>query len=448
VGLATTRSLVAHVRPLGPQTQIENSTEPADQTDHADPEPNGHPGCDENDQCCDCPQNRADSDRQCGGVGGEPAGHSGNVQYVHELRSAPFRHATRTRLPRRRCRFGSGGRCRFRGVIFRTLVTLLFGAFILAGNAHAAEPETVCRFSDDRLVEISGMARSQIHPNVLWLHNDSSYGPYLYAVDETNCTTLARIEIKGIDARDLEDIASGVDPAGRPVLWLGDIGDNRDSWPFVWVHRIREPAELVDQVVRARTYRFTYPDGSHDAEALMADPTSGQLWVVTKKLARGTMYALPDPLRPKRLNTALPLGQVGALVTGGAVSPDGTRYVLRDYVNAIIYEFPPIGTELARIDLPLQPQGEAVTWTADGSALLITSERDDRLIRVPIGDADVPPADESDIDVAEPTVTPPPDPSDTPWVAIGLGVAVSGVILVLAEIMRRRGARSHSRRTR
>ncbi len=332
-------------------------------------------------------------------------------------------------------------------MIFRTLVTLLFGVLFLASDARANEPEVVCRFSDDRLVEISGMTRSQIHPNILWLHNDSSYGPYLYAVDETDCTTLARIEIKGIDARDLEDIASGVDPAGRPVLWLGDIGDNRDSWPFAWVHRIREPAELVDQVVRARTYRFTYPDGSHDAEALMADPSTGQLWVVTKKLARGTMYALPDPLRPKRLNTALPLGQVGALVTGGAVSPDGARYVLRDYVNAIIYEFPPIGAELARIELPLQPQGEAITWTADSSALLITSERDDRLIRMPIGEADVPPEAESDIDVAKPTVAPPQEPSDIPWIAIGLGVAVSGAILVLAEAMRRRGARSRSRCT-
>lgn len=327
-------------------------------------------------------------------------------------------------------------------MIVRTLLVFILGTLAFASDVRAGEPEVVCRFSDERLVEISGIARSQLHPNVLWLHNDSSYGPYLYAIDGTDCTTLARIEIDGIDARDLEDIASGTDPAGRPVLWLGDIGDNRDSWPFVWVHRIREPAELADQVVRARTYRLAYPDGSHDAEALLADPNSQQLWVVTKKLARGTLYALPDPLRPKRLNTALPLGQVGALVTGGAVSPDGARYVLRDYVNAVIYRYPPIGEELARIELPLQAQGEAITWTADGSALLIASERDDRLIRVPV---EVPKTvDIKEIPIAEPPVPSGAEASEPSWTVIALGAAVVAAVLVAVEAMRRRGARSRS----
>jgi hypothetical protein len=329
-------------------------------------------------------------------------------------------------------------------VIHRALTALLFGALFVASDAQASEPEVVCRFSDDRFVEISGITRSQVHANVLWLHNDSSYGPYIYAVDATDCTTLARIEIDGIEARDLEDIASGVDPAGRPVLWLGDIGDNRDSWPFVWIHRIREPAELVDQVVRARTYRFTYPDGSHDAEALLADPTSQQLWVATKKLARGTIYALPDPLRPKRLNTATPLGQVGGLVTGGAVAPDGNRYVLRDYVNAIIYEGLPPGNEVARIDLPVQFQGEAITWTADGSALLIASERDDRLIRVPIDVPDLEPERELEAEqvvIEEAPAEVSDAESDAPWLALALGVAAIGVVLAVAEVIRRRGAR-------
>jgi hypothetical protein len=336
-------------------------------------------------------------------------------------------------------------RDRVRSVIGRALTALLLGVLFVASDARASEPETICRFSDDRLVEISGITRSQVHANVLWLHNDSSYGPYIYAVDATDCTTLARIEIEGIEARDLEDIASGIDPAGRPVLWLGDIGDNRDTWPFVWIHRIREPAELVDQTVRARTYRFTYPDGSHDAEALLADPTSQQLWVVTKKLARGTIYALPDPLRPKRLNTATPLEQVGALVTGGAVSPDGQRYVLRDYVNAIIYEGLPPGNEVARIDLPLQLQGEAITWTVDGTALLIASERDDRLIRVPINEPINEPTVQPEVPQVIVDAAPPEDvtevTSDPPWLALILGVALVSLVLVLAETIRRRGAR-------
>lgn len=44
----------------------------------------------------------------------------------------------------------------------------------------------------------------------------------------------------------------------------------------------------------------------------------------------------------------------------------------------------PPGGSPAVIALPAQPQGEAVTWTPDGDALLVASERDDRLMRVPV----------------------------------------------------------------
>ena len=74
----------------------------------------------------------------------------------------------------------------------------------------------------------------------------------------------------------------------------------------------------------------------------------------------------------------------GGLITDGAVSPLGDRYVLRDYVDAVIYDGLPPGREVARIRLPYQTQGEAISWSADGRSLLVASERDDRLIRVPV----------------------------------------------------------------
>jgi hypothetical protein len=239
----------------------------------------------------------------------------------------------------------------------------------------------VCRFSDDRFTEISGMTYSQRHPGVLYLHNDSSGGPLVFAVDARTCRTRATLTIAGIPARDLEGIASGRDSRGRPVLWLADIGDNRDSWPEVRVHRIREPRRLVDQTLRAATYRFTYPDRPHNAEAILADPSSERVWVVTKQSARGRIYVLPS-LRRDRVNVARPVADVGAFVTDAAVSPDGSRYVLRDYVDAEVFEGLPLGRSPRTVYLPVQFQGEAVTWTSDGTALLVASERDDRLLRV------------------------------------------------------------------
>jgi len=237
----------------------------------------------------------------------------------------------------------------------------------------------VCRFPDPRFKEISGMARSVLHPHVLWLHNDSSGGPYLYAVDERTCATVATLKVDGAPARDFEGIATARMSNGDAVIWLGDVGDNRDSWPYLRLHRILEPPVLKDQTVAPTfTYRFTYPDGPHNTETVMA--YGDRVWVVTKQLAHGSLYEVP--LKKKGVSVARKLRTEGGLVTDGAISPDGSTYVLRDYLNADIFRGLPPGRSTGFFGLPLQAQGEGVTWTADGRALLITSERDARLIRV------------------------------------------------------------------
>ncbi len=264
----------------------------------------------------------------------------------------------------------------------------LSGALAGAGPSEARPAlrgaDVVCRFDDPRLTEISGLATSVRHPGVLWLHNDSSGGPRLFAVDAATCRTLATVRVRGSQARDYEAIAAGRDDRGRAVLWLADIGDNQDSWSSVEIVRVREPRTLRDRSVRSTIFRFAYRDRPHNAEALLADPASPRLWVVTKQLAHGSLYRLPVPLRPDRLNVATRLREEGGLVTDGAVAPDGSRYVLRDYFDATIYAGLPPGRMLARIPLPAQAQGEAIAWSADGLSLLIASERDDRLIRVPL----------------------------------------------------------------
>jgi hypothetical protein len=272
---------------------------------------------------------------------------------------------------------------------------LLLAATALAVPAGAADPavaatadgpHVVCRFSDPRLVEISGITWSRRHPGVYWVHNDSSGGPYLYAVDGTTCRTLARIRIGNIGARDLEAVATGTDPRGRPVLWLGDIGDNRDSWPSVRLHAITEPARLVDQQVDAVTYRFTYADIPHNAEAIIASPDRPDVWVVTRQLAAGSVWRVP--LSTSRVTRGVVVGDVGGIVTDAAMSRDGTRYVIRDYLRAYLYDSPVSAASLSaptRVELPLQLQGEAVAFAPGDQALLVAGERQAELWWVPLG---------------------------------------------------------------
>jgi len=268
-----------------------------------------------------------------------------------------------------------------RGIVLGLVLALIP---LVAAPGNAVEGVAVqCRFSDSRFTEISGMTYSQRHADVLYLHNDSSGGPLVFAVDARTCRTLATLTISGIEARDLEAIGSGRDARGRPVLWVADIGDNRDSWPEVRLHRVREPRRLVDQTLRATTYRFTYPDRPHNAEAIMTDPASERVWVVTKQSARGRLYELPA-LRRDRVVVARPVEDAGAFVTDASISPDGTRFVIRDYVDAEVRTGLPPGSDPRTVYLPIQLQGEAVTWTPDGAALLVASERDARLLRVEV----------------------------------------------------------------
>lgn len=268
-----------------------------------------------------------------------------------------------------------------RGIVLGLVLAL---TPLVAAPGNAVEGVAVqCRFSDSRFTEISGMTYSQRHADVLYLHNDSSGGPLVFAVDARTCRTLATLTISGIEARDLEAIGSGRDARGRPVLWVADIGDNRDSWPEVRLHRVREPRRLVDQTLRATTYRFTYPDRPHNAEAIMTDPASERVWVITKQSARGRLYELPA-LRRDRVVVARPVEDAGAFVTDASISPDGTRFVIRDYVDAEVRTGLPPGSDPRTVYLPIQLQGEAVTWTPDGAALLVASERDARLLRVEV----------------------------------------------------------------
>ena len=248
--------------------------------------------------------------------------------------------------------------------------------------AHAASANTVCRFTDTRFTEISGLATSVSHPGVLYLHNDSGDGPFIYAVDSSSCATLATLTVRGMDPRDAEAIATGRDAKGRAVIWFADIGDNRDSWPYVTIYQMREPRTLADKTLKATAFRVTYDDIPHNAEALLANPMKPQLWIVTKQLAHGSLYSLPVPLREGVVNRAQKIRREGGLVTDGSVSPDGQRYVLRDYDDAYVYAGLPPGRLVATVPLPFQVQGEAITWAPDGRSLLIASERDKRLLRV------------------------------------------------------------------
>jgi hypothetical protein len=238
--------------------------------------------------------------------------------------------------------------------------------------------------------ESSGLAASRHNAGILWTHNDSGDGPFLYAIDRQG-RALANFTVAGAEAVDWEDMAAGPDA----TLYVGDIGDNLRTRDDTAVYRVAEPevdpsrTDQTGETAPAVRLPFTYPDGPHDAESLLVD-LAGAIYVVTKEESgEAGVYQFPTPLTPDEtavLEKIATISLTGAfvferVVTGGAISPDGTRLVVRTYLAAFEWTIAP-GQSLAdalagaprQIPLPLTRQGESITYSADGPTLLMTSE--------------------------------------------------------------------------
>jgi len=262
---------------------------------------------------------------------------------------------------------------------------LAAGPAAVAAAAVPVADRVRCEFDTGVLPELSGLATSIRHPGIVWATNDSGGGPYLYALDSDTCRIRATLRLLDTPARDHEALAVGRDAQGRAVIWVGDIGDNLGTWPYARIHKVVEPKRLRDADVPVTTYRFTYPGGPVNAEALLAAPDREQLWVISKEAGVGSVFELPSPmsdsLEPMR---ATEVGTARSSVTDAAMAPDGSRYVVRDYLSAEVFSGEPPGTAEARFGLPLQLQGEAVTWTEDGRSLLVASEGSGDLVEVDV----------------------------------------------------------------
>ncbi|MEE2036602.1 hypothetical protein Q8791_05110 [Nocardiopsis sp. CT-R113] len=235
--------------------------------------------------------------------------------------------------------------------------------------------EVAFEFQDARISESSGIAPSALHEGVWWTHNDSGEHPSeVYAVDGSG-QTLATIAL-GLERRDWEAVAVAEGPDGAPSVFVADIGDNfGGSWAEYRVYRFPEPEVLADGVVEPVTLTFTYADGGRDAESMMIDPRDGRMYVVSKEFSGG-LYAAPEVLDPEGANVLERIDSAPLFATDAAFGPDGTRYVIRTYWGATVYDSTDgvPGRPLGSFDLPESEQGESVAFTPDGTALMAGTE--------------------------------------------------------------------------
>jgi hypothetical protein len=250
----------------------------------------------------------------------------------------------------------------------------------------------------DDIKESSGLSASECQ-DVLWTHNDSGNDALIYAMS-TEGKHLGTWRVGGAQNVDWESVATYKNPDGKCFLLLGDIGDNDGTRTEVELYRIPEPAASTETVgsdsvdplptESAETMKFSYPDGSNDAETVLVHPWTGDIYIVTKeKSGPAGVFRLkpafgtgPAVMSEKVADVSVPSTPEGHL-TGGSMSPDGRRVMLCDLQGG--YELVlPEGVvdpdaiwqqEAMTVDLGDRKQGEGVSYGRDGLSLFASSEK-------------------------------------------------------------------------
>jgi hypothetical protein len=243
------------------------------------------------------------------------------------------------------------------------------GAISVRVTGHVASPAAI---------ELSGLVVSPARRDVLWSVNDSGNPASLLAVT-TSGRTVAEVAVTGAQNVDWEDIAAG----SRGTLLVGDIGDNLGERPSIVVYRVPEMLG-GGSVAPAARYELRYPDGGHDAEALLFDRASGTIVIVTKSFAGAARVYVARRPSSRRVTTLRRAGRLDlGAVTAGDVSADGRTIVLRTYDSAYAWRRragESVAAALRRkpctikAGLLVEGQGEALALTRDGRAFYTVPE--------------------------------------------------------------------------
>ncbi len=275
------------------------------------------------------------------------------------------------------------------------LLLFFFGATNLLPAQTAAQRQITGRLSAPVLNEVSGVAVSQLHQNILYVHNDSGDSSRFFAINTEGkliTTYYFKAKLNGFaGVLDCEDIAVGAGPEkGQSYIYLADIGDNFKWRSQVQVYRFKEPAlQPTADTLTAAVLNLTYPDGKHDAETILVDPLGKLLYIISKR--EDSVGVFSCALNFKNKDNAV-LQQHGKLhfdnkgkinwIVSGAISADGTQVLLKSLTH--VYYWKRQGNEPIYTTLQRNPviqtafvshgQEEGIAFSPDGNSYYVTAE--------------------------------------------------------------------------
>src|SRR6478672_8631583 len=216
-------------------------------------------------------------------------------------------------------------------------------------NSQFSPPATVGKISNPDVIEASGWTVSKCQPNVLWTHNDSGDDAFIYAIDPSGAD-LGTWHVKNAQNIDWEDIAEFKDASGKCFIYIGEIGNNNLSRDIHTIYRFPEPFVTPERANTRKknaletepsdSVNFSYADAPHNAETLIVQPVTGDIYVLSKnrtdpsgvyKIAPsfGSATVQKVPYIAQIKVPSIPFG----LLTGGDAASDGRHVVLCDYLD-------------------------------------------------------------------------------------------------------------------
>jgi len=237
--------------------------------------------------------------------------------------------------------------------------------------------------SSSELVEASGIADSKTNLGYLWVEQDSGNPPELFLMKHDGAVG-KRVHLANVDNRDWEDmvLSSGPEP-GKPYLYIAETGDNLLVHPDYAIYRLEEPASATDTVKQIDKIAFFYPDGSHNAEAMLVDAATGDIYIITKNDLKSKIFKLAYPYSTTGMNKAEEIGSLPYdYVVSAAMLPNGKEIVVKTYDAIYYYPYKSgetilqsLSSQLTKLPYQQEPQGEAIAFAADNSGYFTISEK-------------------------------------------------------------------------
>lgn len=259
-----------------------------------------------------------------------------------------------------------------------------FGGFAGFSNEPQAIP-----LERKGLREISGIAASLQYNDRLYMQQDNGHPNYLY-VTNSRGEDVGRLLISKSLNRDWEDIAIGPGPLPQQqYIYIADIGDNH-AWRWkVHIYRLPEPVlkdearHLRQTVKNVEVITLKYPNGPHNAETILLDPLTRDLYIATKEDDSCRIFVARYPQSTHNKIVLEPVVTLPFhLVTSGSMAGNGQEILLRNEQLYWYWKRAPGETVAAALRRPPQeitpginePQGEAICFSADQQGYFTCSE--------------------------------------------------------------------------